>query len=213
MNSGENSDILVVSGHYPWYPAQILRLDAKGKLRGRYINSGHFKNIDLLESGDSNDAELLFYGTNNDYNSGIIGILDPDHMNGHSPQDQFEYTPQGVGIADHELYLRFPQLTDILPYRERSNVNSVVKIKPTEYRVRLYIGYWGIVFYTVDTNFQYLDVDFSDGFLTNYREAFNRDIFEDYTLEELKYRLSEIEYWENGKWVVHRGVLDSLNRE
>ncbi|NOZ75239.1 MAG: hypothetical protein GXO90_07650 [FCB group bacterium] len=212
-NFRDNSTLVVSMPHIPWYPDLLMKFSIEGEVLGTYIHSGvvniQLKNKNTLQSGN----QILFFGTNNDYNSGVLGILDAEHIRGHSPQDQFEYTPQGVELADHELYMRFPQLTDIFPYRARSNVILVLKKTPTEYRVDLHIGAWGGVIYTLDTNFQYRDVDFTDGLLIRYRTEYNRDLLEDYTLDEIKWRLSRIEYWEDGQWVVHQGVLDSVNQK
>ncbi|RMF07292.1 MAG: hypothetical protein D6762_07845 [Candidatus Neomarinimicrobiota bacterium] len=199
----ESPYLFVQMRHRPWYPVLITKMNVQGEILETYIHSGVVHCRYLPER-----RLLVFYGTNNDYNSAVLGLLDPDHIAGHSPQDQYQYTPQGIPLADHVLYLRFPLVTSIFPYRGRYDVYSMEVLDNTGYRIDVRFEGWGGVIYLLDKNFRIVKVDFTDMLLNTYLSDMHHSLFEDFSETEVRRAFSRLEYWRQGKWVSDPGDLD-----
>lgn len=110
-----NKEIIVVARHQTYYPAVIIKIDAKsGKLFGEYWHSGH---ITILIAEDFNMdgiEEIFFYGQNNGLNLAPLGILDPRKIEGHSPSAE-SYLPKDVLKGNELYYILFPR-TDLASF-------------------------------------------------------------------------------------------------
>lgn len=64
------------------------------------------------------------------------------------------------------------------------------------------------VFYFLTNDFQVIDFSINDGTIVEYKEKFNRNIFDDYSVEELYEIFSKLEYW-NGEEFVLEPVMSN----
>jgi len=108
FDNDDKKEIIAQYQHKPYYPVKIQTFDCNGNLLCEFWNSGHIPDMDLIDIDNDGIEELIFVGTNNDYDNAILGILKYPFMSGHSPQDDKRYIPEMVKNRNGYYYLRFP---------------------------------------------------------------------------------------------------------
>jgi len=102
-------EVIVVADQIPFFPTQIVVLDAQGKVLGEYWNSGRIVNFAALDLDGDSRKELALGGKNNEYRKPCLFVLDPERMAGGSPQIKNEYRCAEIGPGTERCYLLFPQ--------------------------------------------------------------------------------------------------------
>ena len=199
-------EIVSVFTNRPWYPCRLIVMDLKGNILEEYWNSGYITWVIFVDvDGDGTD-EIVFGGTNNDYDRAILGVLDYGSIGGHSPQDDFNYTPNGVSPGNQRYYMRFPDVKPTffsLSENARMSMNQINDLGNGQLDVRVSDGSTKVasIFYTMDYEMAVEKVGFSDGFLQNYFKTYDRNLYDDFDPEFISEHFSKLEYWDGEEWV------------
>ncbi len=82
----DSSHMLVLSHHESYFPGVVERVDPlTGENRGRYLNMGYLRAMELIDLDQNGKKELLVTGESNSLDQAILAVLDPAHFGGHSP--------------------------------------------------------------------------------------------------------------------------------
>ncbi len=76
--------VWVVYVHQPWWPGILLKLDDEGREGGRFVNVGYI--YSLAHVRHAGGSYILAGGVNNEYDAGMVAVLDTKDSDGHSPQ-------------------------------------------------------------------------------------------------------------------------------
>ena len=107
-NNGEMR-VVVSSGHYLYYPAQVAILDAKGQLLREYWHAGHLPQILITDLDGKGQNKLLLAGVNNATKKATLLVLDPDAPSGSLRENNPAYMFQGMPFANETARLLFPR--------------------------------------------------------------------------------------------------------
>jgi hypothetical protein len=102
--------VLVAARHTLYFPAVVLRLDARtGALEEKYVHPGFFSDMLLADLTGDGRQELVLLGVNNAFDhEPVLVVLDPRRILGHGPQTT-PYTVEGYERAQEMAYVRFPR--------------------------------------------------------------------------------------------------------
>ncbi len=129
------SEILVLSHALHEFPSQAAVLDAGGRLRGEYWNSGQWDDADFADVNGDGRKEILLAGQNNEYQKGAIALIDADMALGSSPQVLPKYRCLEFPAGGEMAYLLMP-LTELDElYNPGVNVNTVEALGDGTFRV------------------------------------------------------------------------------
>lgn len=195
-------EIVVVFNHSPWFPAHLMVFDIRGNILADYWNSGHIYDFAFIDNDHDGETELFFVGTNNDYDQGIMGVLEFGHIAGHSPQDRLSYVPTDVSRGTERYYLRFPKLQKFLPDVIRSQVDFISDLGNGKLDVRLNNISDALVLYTISETMEETGFGFPDTFFREYKLANGAEIYQDYSAWEIQQYFLAIEYWNGDRWTL-----------
>lgn len=97
--SPKNTMIVVSSSHYKFYPDQVALLSPDGKLIGEYWHSGHLSHVAVGDLNNDGTSEIYLTGIDNEYRMATMVVLDPDKVNGASPQTDARYQLLDMPLA------------------------------------------------------------------------------------------------------------------
>jgi hypothetical protein len=109
VGKGRAPSVIVSSGHYPYYPAQVALLSPQGKLLREYWHSGYLYHIQLADLDRDGSDEIYLAGINNGYKSATMVVLDPDTMGGASVEENLDYQLQGFPAGRERARFLFPR--------------------------------------------------------------------------------------------------------
>jgi hypothetical protein len=192
-------ETILISRAVHRFPTQICVLDHKGQSLGEYWNSGHLADFCFADlNGDGRD-ELVIVGLNNEYKKGSLIALDPLNLMGCSPQQQYGYSCQTLGVGSELYYVLFPRTeVDYLMH----DVEAIRYIKILENNLfSIQMGFSGIIF-ILDFKLKLQNIVLSHGFKnlhSNYlREGkISSEINEDYE----RNLANALLYWNGQNWV------------
>lgn len=123
--------------HQTWWPSVFLLLNNRGQLLGKFVNSGWIHTANLLES--SVGRRLLLGGITNASNSGMMAVLDEDHISGSSPEQagspyECKTCPEGRPLR----YFVFPRSELNLIAGDNPNNVLTIDLRSCEIEVRTY---------------------------------------------------------------------------
>jgi len=193
------------------YPGFLLKLDAlTGKELGIYINTGQFQSMDFVDLNNDGKQEILLAGVNNALRSACLVVLDPKHIDGHSPLTE-KYKLEGYKQGTAKYYLLIPPTIIGQVYKDKSKWNAagvdminykdkIIKLTVKDVNLNLeYIPTFYIFF-----NFQLRSLyvttsDYYDMLAEKLKREGkisaipNQNYFQEY--------LKTIQYWDGEKWV------------
>jgi hypothetical protein len=120
------TEIIAKALHNSYYACALFRLDAnEGILLNEYWHSGHLQALKSMDLDNDGKEEILFGGANNGLNQAVIGVLNPNTMNGHSPATP-PYIPQNQEWGTELYYILIPR-TDIqsVAIQKRNTINQI----------------------------------------------------------------------------------------
>jgi len=205
FNGDGKEEIVSVFTNCPWYPCRLVMMDLQGNILEEYWNAGYITWVIFIDVDDDGTDEIVFGGTNNDYDQAVLGVLEYGSIGGHSPQDDHNYIPRGVPPGTQRYYIRFPQLhPTIYSLSENTrmlvtHINDLGK-KQLDVRVSDGLSRSGSIFYTINYNIIVQKVGLSDGFLHSYFQKNGRNLYEDFSTEFITEYLSKLEYWDGEEW-------------
>ncbi|MBS1271281.1 MAG: hypothetical protein MAGBODY4_00410 [Candidatus Marinimicrobia bacterium] len=93
------------------FPTRVMVLNSKGKPVTDYWHSGRLNTTivsgDVYPNNDTN--ELVLWGSNAEYKTGVVLALDPFRTRGTSHQNQQYFIPRDIQPGNEIFYLRFPE--------------------------------------------------------------------------------------------------------
>ncbi|MBN2280937.1 MAG: hypothetical protein JXQ65_10175 [Candidatus Marinimicrobia bacterium] len=195
-----NKSIITYFANSPYYPSRLIKFDIEGNILGEYWNSGSFNSVNLLDIDDDGIDEILFSGTNNQYNDGIFGILEHDKIIGHSPQTTYNYTPQNIPEGQQILYMKFNMPDDISGRYGRGHIQNICVMNDSTFSINYTSGILqrgGSVRLDFNNKMALLSYVISDAFLIKYHEIYGKDLRDIHTEAEL----TNYQFWDGEKWV------------
>jgi len=100
----------VAYNQFSYFPSVLERLDAEGKVLGRFWSDGNITDVKGFTVGDR--TRILVGAANNDFRSSSLAVLDPDHPDATAPARQDEYSCKTCPDRRPLAYWVFPT-TDI----------------------------------------------------------------------------------------------------
>ena len=194
--------IFVSFCQYIWYPSRLVAFNVNGDFLGDYWNSGVsiIKNfIDIDEDGVD---EIFLGGCNNEYNNGIIAVLEHDRIDGHSPQLREAYIPKNIPKGTEKYYIKFPYPAELLT---NSITGSIIQVEiiDDEIVLREKMDYYDsqCAFYTLNKKFEIINFAMNNSYIVNYNSRTGRDFLTDYPQSKLKEMFYKLEFWDGNKFV------------
>jgi hypothetical protein len=159
--------VIVVSLHHIYYPAQVAVLDTRGKLLRDYWHAGHLHALAIAPF--KGRPAFFLGGINNARRAATLVVLDAATLGG-AAREADPYQFQGFAPGRELARLIFqPSLLTSGPY------NQVMKIVVDAQGVTVDVhehdngpGY-GVI-YHLDSNLKLRDIGFSDSFAKKYRQ-------------------------------------------
>ncbi len=161
-------EIMVIAFQRPDWPTQLVLLDARGKTRGEYWNSGQLNDYVIADIDGDGRKEISLVGLNNEYGKGCLLQFSPDRIEGGSPQLKEEFTCRDLKPGSETYYVLFPR-TDV--DIARSPVEAVAQINLLsggKFQTEMLDSG---VFYILDRELTVRDVIISHGFMQMHKEA------------------------------------------
>ena len=199
LDSDENVEIIVIADHRYYFPTQLAVLDAAGKIKGEFWNSGRLTDLQFVDLDRDGKKEILVSGMNNEYRSPMFTVFDAGHIAGASPQNEDQYTCAAFKPGTEMFYLLFPR-TEV--DRLESLLDCILRIDIfQDDRISLMTKISNIN-YELDFNLKALGVRLSNSFKQAHQNAvregrINSELNDDY-IEALK---RGVRYFDGSGWV------------
>ncbi len=211
---GDNRVEIIVTGNHTCFPSRVIILNLDGELVSEYWHSGIIRDINVAELYDNNrNAELILSGTNNEYNSGVLVVLDPFLMTGNSPQSTDYYTMSGALPGNELYYIRFP-LTQFRSQGARDEC-KIRKISDGVISLNILSGNSAIGYYELSENMEVSLFDFTDGYYQLYKTFFPDSLQPLYNDPDKIMYQRAVDYWDGEQWVkeptINKRYLESLH--
>lgn len=101
--------VVVSSGHFLHYPAQVTLLNPGGQAVREYWHAGHLQHILITDLDGDRKNDLLLAGTNNPAKTATLLVLDPDQPSGALPEDDPTFRFQALPRTNPAARLLFPR--------------------------------------------------------------------------------------------------------
>jgi hypothetical protein len=102
-------EVLVLSFQKLDWPCQVVLLDADGRLKGEYWNTGYIMDANAGDIDLDGQKELILSGVNNEYARGCLAVFKPGQLQGQSPQMSEEFRSSQLGPGKEAAYIVFPR--------------------------------------------------------------------------------------------------------
>lgn len=97
--------IAVAAHHYEWWPSMIAVLDAQLRRSGTFVNAGWLERVHWLSP-----ERLLVAGFSESRQGGVVALLDPDRLDGQSPEmPGSRFFCSGCGAGRPVRYIVMPR--------------------------------------------------------------------------------------------------------
>lgn len=96
--------VAVVAHHHEWWPSVITILDREWKRRGTFAHGGWVERLHWVSAD-----RLMIAGFSNEFDGGMVGILDARALDGQSPSDDPKYTCSSCGAGAPVRYIVLPR--------------------------------------------------------------------------------------------------------
>ncbi len=202
QNSPEKK-VLIIANHTTWYPTQITLLNSRGEILGEYWQAGRLGRDTLVIEDLDGDGwkEIILAGTNNDFQSACLLVLDPRAIIGCSPSSgnpefQFKDLPPGK----QEYYLLLPRTTinkvmgirNYVTLVEISREDRTIDVTTSEYSSEMDCG----MKYSFDFNLNPLLSRPADSLIEKTKELVISGLVPPHALTELRSLKDIIRYWD-----------------
>lgn len=207
FNRDGEKEIFVQVGHN-YFPVNNVIIDRHGKVLSEYWHSGDLSCVEIADFiPDNGTDELILAGQNNEFNSGVLIVLDPFKMFGASPQSNPYYTMEDSRIGGEIAFIKFPT-THFQAGQVRDeakilgiNENGVVRIALVNYPV-IDSGENGeLVLYHFNRNLDIQFVDLSDFYYKSFEKFFTDKPRLKYNDPELIKYFTGVDYWDGENWI------------
>jgi hypothetical protein len=198
---------IICTSQHDFFPTRIMTVSIEGKILSDYWNSGAFSDITVADVWPGNGVkEILATGTNNNYRTGILVVLDPFKMYGASPQSQDYYTNRTEPLGNAIYYLKFP-LTHFTRLSGKNNRDVTREIILKNDKIKFLLSGPSLtkkrfidMFYFLNTKMEVLFVDLADGYYNLYALRFPDREPLPYNDPELLDYFRKVQYWDGDTW-------------
>ena len=190
------------------FPNQFLLLNHEGTILSEYWHSGGFQDVAVDDVFPGNDVkEIIACGTNNEFGSGVLIILDPMKMSGQSPQVNPHFLQKGIESGNEIFYIRLPK-THFSEFPEREYARHL-SIRP-EGTIKLFsgtngftakFGYDGHVIYIFDTEMKLIYSTKTDDYFKLLKMVYPESYRSLMNESDFKTRFDNVLYWNGTDWV------------
>lgn len=172
-SEGRQRTIWLAIAHRLWWPSYVVRLDpSTGQGQVQFVNSGTLHSLGLAKS--SRGSYLLIGGFNNEYDAGILCVMDANRQFASSPQGpRSKYLCKSCSSGAPDRYIVFPRYE--LNRLQEIPLNTVgqievlgndIEVSTHEVDVRAR----AIYVFALDPNFTLKTVSFSDTYWKVHRQ-------------------------------------------
>ena len=211
LEPGRGQGVLIGAMHSPWYAYHLALLDAQGRKLGEFWNSGHFDQsaVAVADLNGDGSAEIIIGGQNNGYDSACLAVLDPQRMEGASPQKdtpRFEFLDLPPGTEKYYLLLPPSPLSRLLTVRNRVSAISIdreartIEVLVVEHREPYAGGLSYILRYLFDYDFRVLSCKPEDYYTSKLRELRALKVMPEITRDEIASWKDLVLYWDGTRW-------------
>jgi hypothetical protein len=109
LDDSREKEIVVLSGHYKYFPSRLLVLKHNGGILGDYWHSGRINDILIRDLDGDGHPEILAAGINNEYRKGFFLVFDGRRVGGSSPQIEGYYRSDNHLEGTERIYLLLPR--------------------------------------------------------------------------------------------------------
>jgi len=140
------SDILVAPGanehatwvaltHHTWWPSFVVRIDETGKADLRFVSAGWVTELASFRNGSG--AYVVAAGLNNEYDAGMLAVIDPAQQAASSPQTLGSpYRCSACPQASPHRYFVFPRSELNAVTGSPANIVRTIRALPDKLEVR-----------------------------------------------------------------------------
>jgi len=191
-------EIIVISIQNPYFPTQLVILDAEGKILGEYWNSGHLTDIDFVDLNEDGRKEIIVVGMNNEYKKGCLVVFDSTLIKGSSPQKNNFYRCSELEPGLEKLYVLFPRTdVDKIEYL----VEAIIRVDILKNNRLSLLTQMSCILYELNYKLQLHDVRFGHKFEQMHKEARREGKIKSELNEEYKRNLEKgLLYYDGENW-------------
>jgi hypothetical protein len=161
-------EIVMISQQPPNWLTQLAVLDANGRLRGEFWNSGNLSDFASADLNGDGKSELLAVGLNNEYAKGCLIVLDPRNISGGSPQMKNEFTCHDMKAGTEKYYLLFPRTdVDLATYP----MEALTQLCAERPRILSLTADVSRLIFVLNFDLVIEDITLSHGFMQKHKEA------------------------------------------
>jgi hypothetical protein len=194
-------ELVAIAKQIPWFPTRVMVLDVNGNLIGHFWNSGHIDALNFADVDRDSVEEIIFGGTNNEYDCAIAGFMEYNQFAGWSPQQMDQYSPDSLFSTQPRLYFRFPVFREIYDDYVRMHILDI-RVHPDQTISFIEGIEAGCIVYHLDFDFGLLDYGIADGFGLILEQQYGKPLSEVYPRDFLDTLLNRLEYWNGQEWVL-----------
>lgn len=140
FDKDDNLEIAVISYHKPDWPSQLVVLEADGRTRGEFWNSGQMSDLAFVDLNGDGREELVTCGVNNEYGKGFVAVFNPAVINGCSPQIDERYRCQDLNPGSEKLYILLPRTEIDLAEHPVESASACFVLESRELSFRMFLS-------------------------------------------------------------------------
>ena len=125
FDGGREKEIVILSGHYKYFPTRLMVLKHNGDILGDYWHSGRINDILIRDLDGDGHPEILAAGINNEYRKGFFLVFDGRRVGGFSPQIKNYYRSDNHSEGTERLYLLLPRTAADLQTEQVESVKFI----------------------------------------------------------------------------------------
>jgi len=191
-------EIIILSAQIPFFPSQLIVLDAGGQKLGDYWNSGRLADFAFIDLDQDGRKEIVTVGCNNEYGKGCLIAFDLKLIRGCSPQSD-DYRCRELGAGTEKYYVLFPRSDVDMCMTPVDSISMAKILKNGNLYCRS--GHSALI-YELNHNLEPVDVRFSHKFEQKHKELLMDGKIDSRLDEEYRQNLHQgFLYYDGEKWV------------
>jgi hypothetical protein len=196
-------EIVLCANQNTEFPTQLLLINHHGDILGEYWNSGRFGDFAFHDLNDDGRKEIIAGGMNNQYDSPVFMVFEPDEISGASPNSG-EYACPSLPPGSEKFYVRLPFAKVC---RMLNPIGKVTRIIHRSNGAWSFIAFPLNLDYRFNQQFYFQELRSSHHFERAFQEAKEKGIIAETSEEEYLEKLTQqILYYNGEKWVTERSL-------
>ena len=191
-SNADSSRIVVCFGHNLYWPYRVVVLNMDGEAESEYWHAGQIKGLYQMDGELEN---IVFWGTNNALNAGVLGKLNIFGLPRFSPGFLDKCDSTLLRTMNELCYLTFrvsqelsvqagdfrPEITDFLPSGTDTYTATLIVSSDN-----------GPLFYSFDREFNITNFTISDFYFSSFQQYHGMRLYEKYSPDEVMEQLTDI---------------------